>query len=347
MIVFKSRWRYHALLGMLIIIMDMYGDYIYKQKANWTDYFEYPIFLFGITMYITFFSIYVINYKILCPLMLSRKRIIQYCLGVIILVFLYAGIRYLLEEVILYSITGLHNYGDNFRHFGYYVFDNSYYASKSLLFSTAIYLFFRFVDHKEAIHQLKIENKKAELRLLKSQLGPHFLFNTLNSFYSELLIESQPKIAADIHRLSDLLRFVTYETQQDKIPLKKDLKFIADYIYFFQKRYEDNLAVDYQVNGNVTDQEIPAMLLIHFIENVFKHGIVNDTSARANITITIHPNAIEISTKNKIATSEKYVAQGIGYASIHKRLTALFKNDFILSRKEEKSYFEAYLKIPL
>lgn len=347
MIVLKYRWRYHILLGILIIIMDLYGDYIYKQKSSWVEYFDYPIYLFGITMYITFFSIYAINYKVLCPLMLSRKRIIHYIIGVIVLVFLFAGIRYLLEEVLLYSITGKHNYGDNFRHFGYYVFDNSYYASKCLLFSTAIYLFFRFVDHKEAIHQLKIENKKAELSLLKSQLGPHFLFNTLNSFYSELLIESQPKIAADIHRLSGLLRFVTYETQQDKILLKKDLKFIADYIYFFQKRYEDNLAVDYQVNGSVTDQEVPAMLLIHFVENVFKHGVVNDTSVKANITITIHPEAIEISTKNKISTSEKYVEQGIGYSSIQKRLTALFKNDFILYRKEEKPYFEAYLKIPL
>ena len=346
MIVYKSRWRYHLLLGMLIIIMDLYGDYMYKQKTNWADYFEYPIFLFTISMYITFFSIYVINYKLLCPFMLSRKRVIPYIAGAIVLVFLYAGVRYFLEEVILYSITGLHNYGDNFRYFGYYVFDNSYYASKSLLFSTAIYLFFRFVDHKEAIHQLKIENKKAELSLLKSQLDPHFLFNTLNSFYSDLIIE-QPKIAADIHRLSDLLRFVTYEAQVDKIPLEKDLKFITDYLYFYKKRYEDNLAVEYKVHGSVTNQKIPAMLLIHFVENVFKHGIVNDASAKATITITIYPDAIAINTKNKIATSEKYTKQGIGYASISRRLTILFKNDFTLLKKEEKSYFEAYLKIPV
>lgn len=346
MIEYKHRYKYHFFLGILIILMDIYGDYIYKPRSNWTEYFSYPMFLYTIAMYITFFSIYVINYKVLCPFMLSRKRVVPYILGAIVLVFLYAGIRYLLEEVVLYSITGLHNYGDNFRYFGYYVFDNSYYASKSLLFSTAIYLFFRFVDHKDAIHQLKIENQKAEVTLLKSQLDPHFLFNTLNSFYSDLILE-QPKIAADIHRLSDLLRFVTYEANEDKIPLEKDLKFITDYLYFYKKRYEDNLAVEYKVHGSVTNQKIPAMLLIHFVENVFKHGIVNDTSAKATITITIYPDAIEINTRNKIAASEKYTEQGIGYASISRRLTILFKNDFTLLKKEENSYFEAYLKIPV
>ncbi|WP_103070392.1 sensor histidine kinase [Aquimarina sediminis] len=346
MVVSKYRWKYHVLLGVLIIIMDMYGDYIYKQKNSWADYFEYPLFLYTLAMYTTFFCIYILNYKILCPFILSRKRILQYISGVILLVFLYAGIRYLLEEVLLYSITGLHNYGDNYRHFRYYVFDNSYYASKSLLFSTAIYLFFRFVDHQDAIHRLKIENKKAELNLLKSQLDPHFLFNTLNSFYSDL-IQSEPKIATDIHRLSGLLRFVTYETQQETISLQKDLKFISDYIFFYKKRYEDNLAVDYQVHGTVANQKIPAMLLIHFIENVFKHGIVNDSSAPATITITIHSKNLEIHTKNKKALSEKYLEEGIGYMSIHQRLSILFKNDFTLYQSEQKSYFEAYLKIPI
>ncbi|WP_103867137.1 sensor histidine kinase [Aquimarina sp. I32.4] len=346
MTVLQHRWRYHLLLALLIIVMSTFGDYIYKHHNDWTDYFSSPLVLYTMAMYMSFFCVYAINYKILCPLMLSRKRILLYLLGAVVLVFLFAGIRYFLEEIVLYSYTGIHNYGDDYRHFVYYVFDNSYYASKSLLFSTAIYLFFRFVAHKEAIHQLMIENKKAELQLLKSQLGPHFLFNTLNSFYSDLIID-QPKIASDIHRLSDLLRFVTYETQYDTIPLEKDIKFITDYIYFFEKRYEDNLAVDYTVEGNATHHTIPTMLLIHFVENVFKHGIVNDASARAIIKITIHKDTIEIHTKNKIATSEKYEKQGIGYTSMQRRLTALYKNEYHLSRKEENSYFEASLKIPL
>ncbi len=346
MTTFKHRWRYHIILSTLIIIMDLYGDYIYKNKSSWAEYFDYPIYLFGITMYIAFFSIYVLNYKVLCPLTLSRKHIVKFSIGIIALAFLFAGIRYLLEEVMLYAITGRHNYAERTRHFGYYVFDNSYYASKSLLFSTAMYLFFRFIDNKDTLHQLKIENKKSELQLLKSQLSPHFLFNTLNSFYSEL-IESQPKTAADIHRLSDLLRFVTYEAQYDNIRLDKDLKFIEDYIYFFQKRYEDNLSVNYEVNGVVSDQEVPAMLLIHFVENVFKHGIVNDISSPATITISVLPEALEINTKNKVTTSEHYAASGIGYTSIQKRLRALFKNNFTLHKTEEKPYFQAYLKIPL
>ncbi len=342
----KQKWKYHLLLIFIVIALDLYGDYVYLNKPGFLSNFLYPGFLYVCSMYITFFSIYFINFKWLSPYTLIKKKYIAYIIGAIGLVFLFAGIRYILEEVLIFSITGNHNYADRTRVFGYYVFDNSYYSIKAILFSTTLFLLFRYIENQTKLFQLELENRKTELRFLKSQLEPHFLFNTLNSFYSEL-IESQPKTAKDIHRLSDLLRFVTYDAQEDFVPLQKDLKFVEDYIYFFRKRFETNFFVNYTVSGEVTDQKIPSMVLIHFIENVFKHGIIYDSSTPAEITIKVSSDIIEIHTKNKISTSESYSESGIGYISLKRRLDMLFEESYELNNKQEDSLFEASLQMPL
>ncbi|GGG39943.1 hypothetical protein GCM10011344_45990 [Dokdonia pacifica] len=342
----QQKWRYHLLLIFLVIALDLYGDYVYLNKPGFLNNFLYPGFLYVCSMYITFFSIYFINFTWLSPYTLIKKKYVAYIIGAIGLTFLFAGIRYVLEEVIIFSITGNHNYADRTRVFDYYIFDNSYYSIKAILFSTTLFLLFRFIENQTKLFQLQLENKKTELRFLKSQLEPHFLFNTLNSFYSEL-IEDQPKIAKDIHRLSDLLRFVTYDSQEDFVSLEKDLKFIEDYIYFFRKRFETNFFVDYTVSGEVTNQKVPSMMLIHFVENVFKHGILHDASVRAEIKIKVDIDTIKIYTKNKINTSENYTESGIGHTSLKRRLDMLFEESYVLNNKQEVSIFEASLQMPL
>lgn len=342
----KQKWKYHLLLIFLIIALDLYGDYVYLNKPGFISNFLYPGFLYVCSMYISFFSIYYINFIWLSPYTLVKKHYFGYIIGAVGLTFLFAGIRYLLEEVIIFLITGDHNYVDQTRVFGYYVFDNSYYSIKAILFSTTLFLLFRFIENQAKLFKLQLETKKTELRFLKSQLEPHFLFNTLNSFYSEL-IERQPETAKDIHKLSELLRFVTYDSQEDFVSLKKDLKFIEAYIYFYKKRFETNFFINYTVTGTVIDQKIPSMVLIHFVENVFKHGSIHDASAIAKIDISVDQDSISIHTKNKINTSENYTQNGIGYTSLKRRLDVLYNGDYILKNKHEGSYFEASLQIPL
>lgn len=341
-----NKWKYHALLILIVIILDLYADYIYKGQAGFISNFQYPYFLYVISMYISFLSVYVLNFSFLCPATLTKKRYVPFILGAIFLVFTFAGIRYFLEEVVLYSILGQHNYADRTRAFAYYVFDNTYYSIKAILFSTTLFLLFRFVENQTKLFQLQIETKKAELQFLKSQLGPHFLFNTLNTFYGEL-IETQPETARDIHKLSDLLRFVTYDAQQDFVPLEKDLKFIDEYLYFFKKRYESMYAVNYECTGVVADQKVPSMVLIHFVENVFKHGVVTDPLACAKIGISISEHTLTMTTTNKMNTSEKYEHKGIGYASLERRLDVLFEDAYHLEYHNDTINFNATLTIPI
>lgn len=326
--------------------MAYFSDYVYGGRERFIGNFESGQVLLRITFLITFFSTYFINYSIVCPRTLSKKKVGHFLIIVLLMPFVFAGIRYFLEEIVVYNFFGFHNYHESKRVFWYYVFDNSYFTIKALLFSTSMYLLFMYIRNLNRIHQLELENKKAELSFLKTKLEPHFLFNTLNTFYTEL-IDTQPKTAKSIHKLSDLLRYVTYETNKEQMPLTEELKFIEDYLYFYKKRYESNLFLNYTVKGNVANQQIPPLILIHFLENIFKHGIYNHKETPATLKINIENKHLTIETKNKISKGQNYSDKGIGRDNLIKRLDLLFEDTYEFKYNENEGYFETYLKFPL
>ena len=340
----EQQWRMHLILVLIIIGMDIYGDYVYNGLEGVLKNLRYPFILNFIILYVTFFSIYTLNYLVICKQTLSKKKLWLFAFAIFSMVFIFAGLRYVLDEVVLFYFTGLHNYFDGSRSFVYYVFDNSYFAVKAILFSSSLYLLFEYLENRNRIHNLEIEQKKAELSFLKSQLEPHFLFNTLNSFYTEL-IDDQPKTAKDIYRLSELLRYVTYEAKQDFMPLQKEIQFIEDYLYFYKKRFEDALCLDYQIEGIISDQQIPSLVLIHFVENMFKHGITYKKESPATLSIQITQDHLILTTKNELSTTEKYSNKGIGKENLNRRLKAIYTNGYEFTYKKEGKYYFAYLRL--
>ncbi len=327
--------------------MDMGWNYVTENKYAPLQ-FKYPYYLMGITFNLVFYGVvYTLNYKVFAPRYLYAKKFVQYAGGFLILLILFMGIRYVLDEVLLYNLTGAHNYYIDSEEFSRrYLFDGIYYTLRACLYSSLVFLYFKTLKTRNKIHQLEIEHKKAALNVLKSQIEPHFLLNTLNSFYEELF-DTQPETAEGVMKLSQLLQYVTYETQHDVLPLAKELKFLQDYIYFYKKRFEDQFAVDFQIQGDVTIQQVPSLLMIHFVENVFKHGVINNHNDPANIHIKIKDTFLEIETYNKKNTSEKYMEKGIGMNNIQKRLTLMYKDNYTMHNEETETHFKAYLKIPL
>lgn len=325
--------------------MDFFGDFVIGGMKEFNYNFIWPYYLYVISFYLSFGAIYLLNFKLLAPKTLAKKKPTPFFVGLLILLVVFAGLRYVLDEIIVFKISGNHNYNEYSRKLWYYIFDNTYYSLKSILFSTSLYMVLLFNENKNRLHALQLEQKKSELEFLKSQIGPHFLFNTLNTFYSELLIE-KPETAKDILKLSDLLRFVTYEVQSDFLASKKEVQFIQDYVYFYEKRYEDQLALDFMIKGKGDEKLIPAMVLIHFVENVFKHGLVTDKKDPATILIQFDEDNFEIRTRNKCSNSENYSRGGIGYKSVQRRLEVLFSDKFELTSTQENGYFNSHLKCP-
>lgn len=342
----KNKWKYHVILWIIVVIVGYISDW----GIGGVNALKFNISNKGLRVdgvfYLTSIIIYFINYKYVCPRFLSKKKSVFFVFSFIILIILFAFIRYTIDEVIIKNIVGTNNYYGNSLQFKFYIFDNFHFAIKPILYSTIIYFVFRTIKAQEEILQLRINHKKAELNFLRSQISPHFLFNTLNTFYSELMI-TQPNTAKDVLKLSELLRYVTYETEGEFIALKKEINFIEDYIYFHKKRFENELHLTFSVEGKVEDQEIASLVLMHFIENVFKHGVLNDKENEAHIKIRITDTNLEISTINKFDTAIKYMDSGIGVENLKRRLYAIYKEDYILNYSSNDSHFTTSLKLPL
>lgn len=290
--------------------------------------------------------VFYVNYLWICPKTIPQKKWFLLITGQIFLLFLFPALRHIIEEMIIYEITGNHNYPEASRLTFYYVYDNSYYSVRIILFSLVFYFVKILWNNTQKINELQLEKKQAELQNLKNQLSPHFLFNTLNSFYADLM-DVQPKIADDILKLSDMLRYVTYENKNDKVYVKDEIQFIQNYIDLFSKRFDNKVSIEFKHSEIDQNKQIPSLLLIHFVENALKHGIANNPEKPVKIELNAHNNRLIFSVENYFELNESYDESGIGYKNIRQRLEILFPKNHTLEIQETTDFYKIELNIPM
>jgi len=335
----------HILLFLgLFLTFYLWDIAVSNQKIDFV--FSRMYFFFNVGFVLSIFIVYLLNFYTFCDWFLNKKRILLYLLSIPVSLLIFAGTRFFLQEVVVFEITGIHNYGEETRKIGYYIRDNFFFGLPAIILSSLSYLFWQFQNAYKQNQELLLENKKAQLQMLKSQVSPHFLFNTLNSFYSQLILKDD-KMASDILVLSDLLRYVITETEKEEVLLSKEIQFLQNYIHLQQKRFEDQLYLDFEIEGNYSSEKILSSALIHFIENVFKHAKLNNKDKRAIISIKIKEGFLELSTFNYNVGGENYSSTGIGFENLIKRLEYTYKDQFILEKTAENNTFKTYLKIPL
>ena len=204
---------------------------------------------------------------------------------------------------------------------------------------------------KQEIDRLGREksNVQNELQLLKSQLHPHFLFNTLNGLYAQIL--NNPEVAAEtVIKLSDLLRFIIYEARKSFVNLVEDLDCIKNYIALERLRYGSKLQLSFSISGTAVNKKIPPLLLLPFIENSFKHGIANaDNACWIKCSIDVSENTLEIDLQNSIAPyiEEEKDTKGIGILNVKRRLKYNYQEQFSLTTEKSEDSYHVNLKIPL
>lgn len=196
------------------------------------------------------------------------------------------------------------------------------------------------------MNELLLQKKQAEIQNLKNKMSPHFLFNTLNSFYSDLM-DKQPETAEDILKLSDMLRYITYENENDFVYLKDEIQFIRNYITLFSRRYENQLAVEFQVDEYESEAKIPSLLLINFVENTFKHGVITDSKRLVIFKIGTKDNYLNFISKNYFVNDKNYDENGIGIKNVRQRLDILYPGNYVLDIEEKQNLYEVKLQIPL
>jgi len=196
----------------------------------------------------------------------------------------------------------------------------------------------------------KQESLQSELLLLKNQLHPHFLFNTLNNLYS-LTLYNDKAASKIVLRLSELLSYMLYECDVEYIDLAKELEHVENYIELEKIRYNERVIINREIRGNLNGHLIAPLLLLPFIENAFKHGISSHSGeAWIDISVDINNNHLRYIVENSLpenlsADKREAITHGIGLQNIQKRLKALYPVHNL--EIVESITFKATLEIPL
>ena len=208
---------------------------------------------------------------------------------------------------------------------------------------------YQSIEEKKALEnrflQTQLELKEQELRFLKMQIHPHFLFNTLNTLYGFALKKSD-QAPEMILKLSSLLDYILYQVEKPFVFLKDEINHIEDYIMLEKSRFQDSVEVAI-IKDNFDDAlQIPPMLLLPFVENAFKHGWQIDGTLKVNISLQVDNKFISFNVQNT-AKQKVRSKKGIGLQNIKKRLDMLYGKDGFLKISEDENLFTIDLKIPI
>jgi len=197
--------------------------------------------------------------------------------------------------------------------------------------------------------ELEKKSLQSELALLKNQINPHFLFNTLNNIDS--LIKSNPdRASATLVELSDMMRYMIYDTNVERVPLKQELVYIENYLDLQKMQFSNPNLVSYEVRGNTEKIAIPPMLFIPFIENAFKHCTNKEKDNAISFIFDINKGRIvfeanNIADKNFMISKDK--SSGVGLDIVKRRLEILYPERHTLQIKEDNNLFCVLLEIKL
>lgn len=218
----------------------------------------------------------------------------------------------------------------------------------TIALAVALRLSSKWKDFQRQRQELLADQRAVELDNLKSQLNPHFLFNTLNTIYA-LISVAPDKAQGAVHRLSGLLRYMLYE-DGSQVHLEQEADFIENYVTLMRLRLagrEARLSISLEDHGG---DNVPPLLFIPLVENAFKYGVTSDDDAPIEIYIYIDGNEVVCTTSNTYtpaATTSDRPNSGIGLANLRRRLSLIYGNKASLNTTSDGHFYNATLRIPL
>jgi LytS/YehU family sensor histidine kinase len=332
----KNTKQYFILLQVLLwviyfLVMLAYGG------NKWKSYY----YSFAVNATSTFFYIAIIysNSLWLLPALYKKGKKKLYVYAVVAMLAALIVLRLWVENLVLLPIQKVF-YDFNPSH----IFLGVITCFIAFLFSILLYVAKSYIGLLKKQEEMKTRQLATELDLLKQQVQPHFLFNTLNNIYSLAHAKSNNTTIA-IEKLAGSMRYFMEDAPKEKVPLQTEINFINNYISLEQMR----MLYPVTIKSNFTNEKIalPPMLLMPFIENLFKHGV--DKTKKDNeaiINLVVNNNKLLYTVKNKLQP-EITNGNGIGLTNLKKRLYLLYGDGYTLSAKTNHHYFEAILEIPV
>ena len=212
--------------------------------------------------------------------------------------------------------------------------------------NNAICIFYRNMQHDEDKERLQRQNIQAEMYYLKHQINPHFLMNTLNNIHALVDIDSEAAKQAVI-QLSDMMRYVVYDTGGNTISLRNDIKFIKNYIELMRIRYTDDVDIKFTYPNQLVGRvDIPPLIFIVFVENAFKHGISYNSESYIYVDLSYENDYVIGRFENSVNENSRKDKPGIGLENVRKRLDLIYGNNYDLQIEKKSNSYCVTLKIP-
>ncbi len=260
----------------------------------------------------------------------------------------------LLESSIDYLYQGevyaRHGYEKARTNYGGWVLTNAIINGLALVGANFYGFSFAYIKEQRLRRRLEKEKLSAELSALKHQVNPHFLFNVLNSLYSLSIKNDDEETARGITQLSEMMRYMLYEANGDKVPLKRELDYLSNYIELQRLRLNEQTRIRYEVYGEVAQRQIAPMILIPFIENACKHGVSTVFPSEIHIFIEIGNDSLFLLVRNPKhpRTGRLRVEEGgIGLQNVEKRLQLYYPQAHKLVIEEDEKTYEVSLSLNL
>lgn len=279
--------------------------------------------------------------EFLIPRYLMKRRLFRFGLYSVYTIITSVYLELIMLVVILVFAADLDLNAANFD--GLFLVSGTYIP---VVVGIALKLYRTWQKSEEKNLRLLQQKTEEELKFLKSQIHPHFLFNTLNNLYA-LVIEKSDRAGDVVLQLSDLLSYILYDCKNDRISLRKEYEQIRNYISLEKLRYGDRVSVETEVDEAVLHEEIMPLTLLPLVENSFKHG-VKPTSGRSFIHLNIEKRdrGILIDLVNSIPPGKHDEQEGgIGLENLRNRLSLYYKDRFTLSSGIKQDVFQIKLMI--
>ena len=252
--------------------------------------------------------------------------------------------RGLLEEGLLYQIFAEHNYDPNMS-WPAYLLDNLYYTSVFLPVGM-VFFFVQHGRHADAMrYRLETSYREAELKFLRSQVNPHFLFNTINNVYA-LVSTEDPNALPALDKLSGLLRYSLY-AQDETVPVDREWNYLQDLIHLESLRIPNWVCPEISVNPGSQDWQIPPLLLVPLVENAFKHGQFDCPHRPLQIELVANEKSLHFTVINPVRDKDCRMDTigGIGLNNVRKRLDLLYPQRHTLEAGQKDGFFRVDLTL--
>lgn len=300
----------------------------FNRFCGWITYFLFMNMLVYTNVYVLF------------PHFLARGKVKQYAISVVLFT-VFALLVLIILQNYFYDIAVVHHQPSTMAIF--LSISSSFLAI--ILFiggMSALLLFKPIVQTNMRMRELKTATIRSELQFLKSQINPHFLFNTINN--ANILVEDEPELATNIlTKLDRLLKYQLEDSQKEKVYLKDDIKFLSDYLDLERIR-RDQFEFSVKTDSPIDSITIPPLLFIPFVENAVKHNSNSNGLSYVNLIFRIEDDILIFICENSkaIVPAQKEIG-GIGLTNITRRLELLYKNNYTLNKNETELQYTAKL----